>query len=120
MDFIDYPVSKSYHFWVVSVLPEEMPRILTVWDAYYTAVRDLELHEQLMRESEEAERSVVDEADADEEEETKPRDKLLPSKYWRECMVKDRVQVMETRRIWHRERQRVLPCQVVVNNDREG
>jgi hypothetical protein len=119
MDFIDYPVSRSYHFWSVSVLPEEMPGILTVWDAYYSAVRELESHESLMRESEEAERSVVDEEEVDEEE-TRPRYKPFPSEFWRECMVKDRVLVMETRRVWHRERQRVLPCRVVVNNDREG
>ncbi len=112
MRFISLPIrgAPNHYRWMASILEEEAPEILQLWNQYCSHVSMLENWQQTLEEEPDPYRS------AEEEEEEAPRGKPWPKESVRGFIRSAKVKAIQSRRVWNRERRKYWPVRLVVDN----
>ena len=112
MRFISLPIPsmRNHYRWMATILEEEAPEILRVWNQYCGHVSMLESWQQILEEEPDPYRS------AEEEEEETPGVKPWPKESVRDFIRDARVKAIQSRRVWNRERRKYWPVRLVVDN----
>jgi hypothetical protein len=106
---IAVPDRPDHYRWLVSVIREEAPEILLVWERYYYNAVSLARYQEMLLEEE------PDPYRIDEEEE-EPKGKPWPKESIRKFARGAMDDMVRAKRDWNRERRRYWPFQVVVDN----
>ena len=114
MRFISLPIPsmRNHYRWMATILEEEAPEILRIWNQYCGHVSMLESWQQILAEEPDPYRSAEKEG---EEEET-PGVKPWPKESVRDFIRDARVKAIQSRRVWNRERRKYWPVRLVVDN----
>ena len=116
MRFLSMPVPgrPDHYRWLATIIEEEAPEILRVWNRYYCHASSLARHLEMLEEEPDPYRS--DEEEAEEESKGKP----WPKESVREFVRSARANMVQAKRVWNRERRKYWPVRLVVDNTVKG
>ncbi|MEB8536950.1 hypothetical protein [Acidithiobacillus ferriphilus] len=112
MRFLSMPVPgrPDHYRWLATILEEEAPEILRVWNRYCCHAASLERYREMLEEEPDPYRS------AEEEAEEASKGKPWPKESVREFVRSARANMVQAKRVWNRERRKYWPVRLVVDN----
>ena len=112
MRFLSMPVPgrPDHYRWLATILEEEAPEILRVWNRYYSHAASLARYREMLEEEPDPYRSEEEEA------EEALKGKPWPKESVREFVRSARANMVQAKRVWNRERRKYWPVRLVVDN----
>ena len=110
MRFLSMPVPgrPDHYRWLATIIEDESPEILRVWNRYCCSVSSLARYQQMLEEEPDPYRST--------EEEEELKGKSWPKESIRKFIRDTKADMVNTKRVWNRERRKYWPVRLVVNN----
>ena len=112
MRFLSMPVPgrPDHYRWLATIIEEEAPEILRVWNRYYCHASSLARHLEMLEEEPDPYRS------AEEEAEEESKGKPWPKESVRGFVRSAKAEMIKAKWVWNRERRKYWPVRLVVDN----